>query len=109
MTPDEELKGFQVEWATKHSSQCFAQETQLSGMLKWAETRSSVNHIFRRKSCGHPLILAVPVEKSCRGRRYHVAADWNIMTNMTPVDINERIPVMVLLEYCVPVSCPRSC
>lgn len=109
MTPDEELKRFKFEWATKHSAQSFAQVTQLSGMLKWAETRSSTNHIFRRNSCGHPLILAVPVEKSCRGRRHHVAAGWNIMTNMSPLVINERILVMVLLDCCERVSCQRSC
>lgn len=98
MTPDEGLKGFLFEWATKHSAQSFAQETQLSGILKWAETRSIMNHIFRRKSCGHPLILAVPVEKSCSEGIHHVAADWNIVTNMTPLDINGRILVMVLLD-----------
>lgn len=57
MTPDEELKGIQFGWAAKHSAQTTAQETQLSGMLKWAGTRSCKNHILRRKSCGRPLIL----------------------------------------------------
>jgi hypothetical protein len=109
MTPDEELKGIQFQWATKHSAQSFAQETHLSGMVKCVGTISCMNHILRCKSCGRPLIQAVPVEKSCRERRHHVAADCNIMKNVTALDINERILVMVLLDYCVRVSCPHCC
>jgi hypothetical protein len=96
--PDEELKRIQFEWAKKHSAQSFAHETQLPGMLKWAGTRSCMNHILRRNFCGRPLILAVPVEKSCSGLRHHVAADWNIMKNMIPLDTIGRILVTVLLD-----------
>jgi hypothetical protein len=109
VTRDEELKGIQFEWATKHSVQSNAQETQLSSMLKWAGTRSCMNHVLRRKLCGRPLILVVPVEKFCRGRRHHIAAELNIIKNITPLDSNGRILVMVLLDYCVQVSCSHCC